>query len=251
MTRPIVLVDLDDTLFQTEAKCPPGEAPYLTRTAKSSNGRHSFATRRQQGMIGWLLETTDVIPVTARGSTAYAAVEIPFAAGAVIANGAVILDADNRPDPVWREMVRPALAPYADPLAALLEEGSIDAERRGISVRAWIAEEDGMATYAVFKENEGDGSRLTELSFTPGLLDGWVRHHNGNNCALIPPAISKRLAVRHLLDRAHAADPTRPVLGLGDSITDLSYLRLCDWWGMPGRSQLADACAGIFPESAP
>ena len=48
-------------------------------------------------------------------------------------------------------------------------------------------------------------------------------------------------ALRHLLDTLDTEGGARPTVGLGDSLSDMPFLSLCDWWGMPRRSQLAGA----------
>ena len=120
MSRPLALVDLDDTLFQTEAKCPEGEGPHLALAARSGNGRHSYATRVQASLFAWLSETADLVPVTARGTEAFSRVDLPFRCGAVLANGAVILRPDGTPDPEWRDHVAAGLAAALPTMNAIL-----------------------------------------------------------------------------------------------------------------------------------
>jgi hypothetical protein len=239
---PIVLVDLDDTLFQTERKCVGTPKDRLSLASLSSNGSHSYMTPKQAALVSWLAATAELVPVTARGTEAFSRVTLPFRHGAILANGAVILSPDGSADPEWDAIVRPALERVAGTLATLEADCMARAKAVGVSVRGWVVEESGMGTYFVLKENDGDGTRLPEIApEMPG--PGWVRHHNGNNIAFIPPAISKRAATEFLLSRKLAENPDRPVIGFGDSVTDLSYLGICDWWGAPGRSQITDLVA--------
>lgn len=238
---PIALVDLDDTLFQTLRKIDPSiPESDLTIAAVAGNGSHSYMTKTQVAFSDWLLATTEAIPVTARSSDVLGRVTIPFRSYAIVANGAVILGPDGKPDAEWQTVVEKGLRPLAAKFEELLAEGKENAERLGVSVRSWIVMEGDLGTYVVFKENDGDGSRLQEVAPVLAAELGWVRHHNGNNLALIPPAISKRLASEFLLARLLADSPDRPVIGFGDSVSDMSYLGLCGWWSAPGKSQITD-----------
>ena len=169
MTRPLVLVDLDDTLFQSRRKCPAVEAGHLGLAAEASNGRHSYATRAQGNLFAWLSQTAEVVPVTARGSEAYARVRLPFRHGAVLANGAVILLPDGLEDASWRAEVAGALAGVGGDLERLLDRGRRLAHDAGLRLRSWIVREGGLGAYAVFKDDaDEDGAGLAALA---GALD--------------------------------------------------------------------------------
>ncbi|WP_208250776.1 hypothetical protein J4T87_0025685 (plasmid) [Rhizobium sp. T1473] len=248
MNRPLVLVDLDDCLFQTEGKCPPQEREHLIHAATAGNGRHSFMTRTQNAFVNWLFASAETVPVTARGSKAYQAVSIPFASGAIVANGAVVLDADGTPHAEWHALMQKELDRFAEHLNLLHQNGRQIAEALKIDVRSWLIEEADLQTYAVFKENSGTkGQGLVALEAAMPRPDGWTVHRNGNNLAYIPPPVSKRRAAAFLIERARTADPGRAVFGLGDSISDFSFLSLCDWWGAPRESQISRSLLGITP----
>lgn len=237
--QPIALVDLDDTLFQTKRKVPHLTEDELVLASIATNGSHSYMTKTQAAFAEWLLASTLAIPVTARSSEALSRVTLPFNSYAIVSNGAVIIDPDGKPDAEWHDIVSAGLLPLDTYFCELLAAGNATAEKLGVSIRSWIVMEGDLATYVVFKENDGDGSRLQEIA--PIVeKEGWVRHHNGNNLALIPPVISKRLATEFLIKRLRAEHPDRPVMGYGDSVSDFSYLSLCDWWGAPGKSQMTD-----------
>lgn len=249
MTRPLVLVDLDDTLFQSRRKCPAVEVGHLALAAEASNGRHSYTTRAQGNLFAWLSQTAEVVPVTARGSEAYARVRLPFQHGAVLANGAVILLPDGREDAAWHTEVAGALAGVGGDLERLLDRGRRLAHDAGLRLRSWIVREGGLGAYAVFKDDaDADGAGLAALAGALAAPPGWTLHRNGNNLAYIPGCISKRRACEHLLTGVRGSDPGRLVVGIGDSVSDLGFMSLCDLMATPSRGQLADLLAGVLAE---
>ena len=239
--RVVVLSDLDDTLFQTARKMAPGMAARSTRATEALNGSHSFATPGQAALLGWL-EAAQVVPVTARGTEAFARVRLPFGRPAIVANGAVILGADG-PDEAWRARVVEALGVHRAALAGLPDAAHAAAARLGARVRAWVVEEPGTGgVYAVVKAEPGTPeAALADLA--PALAEAvagqgaWRVHLNGNNLALIPPAFSKAAAVAFVLARMREAGEVVAV-GYGDSASDLEYMRLCDVWMTPTGSQI-------------
>ena len=250
LIRPIVLVDLDDTLFQTSAKCPPNvPVDQLIVVATARTGKNSFMTPSQKVMIDWLLATADVVPVSARSSGAYDGVRIAFKAGAILCNGALIRNADGTIDAEWQARINDDLAPFHLILKNLLAEARASAERKKIKIRSLIAGENGVLAYVVIKDCEGDGQRLAEIEFDQQKIIGWTRHQNGNNLALLPPVLSKKRAVEYFITRIRSRVPQTPVLGFGDSISDVPFLQLCDWWGLPSRSQIAEAFAACTIKS--
>ena len=73
-------------------------------------------------------------------------------------------------------------------------------------------------------------------SIDQDLLTGFYFHLNGNNLALIPEPVSKANAVEFLLNKLDLK--ARPVIGFGDSLSDMAFLSNCHWWGMPQKSQI-------------
>lgn len=238
MTRAIALVDLDDTLFQTIGKCPsdvPTDA--LTALGFARDGSAlSYATPRQMRFLGWLAETTHLVPVTARSLDALQRVRIDFKA-AVCAHGGMLLGEDGEPDPAWNALVAEqarAFAPELERLAALVR-----AEDAALSVR--VLTEGPTPLYVLVKHPDWDDAALHAAvdRVVPEIGAEWTIHRNGNNVALMPPFLGKAHAVAHLLPGLRARFPDAPVIGIGDSITDAPFIALCDYAMMPTGSQLA------------
>jgi len=246
MIRAIALVDLDDTLFQTLRKCPPDvPVEQLTPLGFAKDGSPlSYATPRQMQFLGWLADTTHLVPVTARSLDALRRARIPFRA-AVCAHGGVVLDEDGQVDAGWATQIANSAARHAEELATLAEAISAEAQGQGVPVNARVLTEGDLPLYTLAKHADADADALFAVvdAAVPSLPPGWTDHRNGNNVALMPPYLGKAHAVAHILPALRARFPDAPVIGVGDSHTDAPFMGLCDYAMLPPRSQLAD---GMF-----
>lgn len=244
--RPLALVDLDDTLFQTARKMPEATSRYPV--SFDVNGEVSgYQTEMQKQFLGWLLATTDVVPVTARSAEAFNRVRLDFTGPAICSHGGLILNPDRSVNMDWRGVMNGILSAFQDRLPVLCETALRIGDEQGVSLRGWVVEEADQRHYVVVKHNNGSDADLilvrNKLS-EAGLIEGMHTHSNGNNLALLPAGLSKRVAVEHFLKQDRELNGERPVLGFGDSITDLGYMNLCDFWSTPARSQLAALVEG-------
>ncbi|MFP3504448.1 trehalose phosphatase [Burkholderia sp. SIMBA_062] len=246
--RPLAFVDLDDTLFQTVRKMTEG-GPRTPATLDAQGQPNGFMDPVQHAFINWLLATADVVPVTARSVEAYGRVMLPFAEGAICSHGGVMLRRDGSSDPTWHGRMAESLRAFQDRLPALSEATLRIGKELGYSLRGWVVEQEGLRHYVVVKHNDTDDSVLAEVLIevqSRRMLEGMHVHTNGNNLAFLPVGLSKRVAVQEWLRRDREIHGERPVLGFGDSITDLGYLDLCHMWATPARSQLAKRVAGLI-----
>jgi hydroxymethylpyrimidine pyrophosphatase-like HAD family hydrolase len=235
MTRPLILADLDDSLFQTRPKCGDWpEADLRLMSCLADGSPSGYATPPQQALLGWLAQG-ELVPVTARARDVLARVDIAQAP-AICANGGCILTATGEPDKAWHDRLtaeaRSAEAPSA--LYPVLTDGLNE------DYRHWIVSEDGLDLYLVIKSNLGDVPALTALAdaLRARLPQGWRIHANGNNLAFLPPWLSKRAAVGYFLKAVRAETPGRLVVGIGDSWSDAGFLDLCDLAMIPTAAQL-------------
>jgi len=239
--RPLALVDLDDNLFQTARKM--GDEERHVATLDVSGEPNGYMTNVQKTFIHWLLATADVVPVTARSMEAYSRVKLPFVCGAICSHGGSILQPNNSLDRDWHASMTEKLEPYQARLAELSRHTLEIGKQLGLSLRGWVVEEEGLATYVVTKHNEQSDDVLKQVLAEVNacdLLQGFYVHGNGNNLAFIPSVLSKRNAVQEWLRRDRQINGERPLLGFGDSISDLAFMSECHWWGTPKKGQLAD-----------
>jgi len=188
--KPIVFTDLDDTLFQTARKmhAEPDEARLASFAL---NGSHSYTTPAQAAMVAWLLNTTDMIPVTARTTEALARCRIAFDGPRICANGAVILNADGTPDPVWLAQSQARAQRAAEAMAQMQQH--VEGDPR---FRSWVAEEFGPGIYfCVTSNGVAQDLDLIDNALTARAGLGFTRHRNDNNLSSLPKGFSKIDAV--------------------------------------------------------
>jgi hypothetical protein len=240
--RAVTLVDLDDTLFQTRRKCPPDlpEDRLMPLAFRADGAPSSFATPRQQAFIGWLAETTHLVPVTARSRAALSRVRLPFAA-AICAHGGMILDDHGTVDSEWDRHIRAEAARHAQEAARLVGALATAAQALGLAVAARMQPEGDIALYPLARHEQADEAALAQVAGAVAgqLPPGWKEHCNSNTVALLPPFLGKELAVARILPGLRARFPDAPVIGIGDSANDALFMHLCDFAMTPTGSQLA------------
>ena len=241
--KPVLFADLDDTLFRSLSRLN-GDTEGLTRVTTATNGNHSWMTARQSRFFAWASDAMEIIPVTARSSEAFARVALEFPGLAVLSNGALILDADGRPDPDWSAHIATISRHFAPRLQALLAAVSETPTLPAGALRAWIISEQGHDIYLCVKSNNSGGLITRDLDQAEAFLraqDGGqdlILHRNGNNLSLTPRGISKAAAVSHLLE-TRAGLSERITFGAGDSLSDLPFMALTDFLLVPPKSQIA------------
>jgi hydroxymethylpyrimidine pyrophosphatase-like HAD family hydrolase len=243
---PLVFVDLDDTLFQSARKM--GQGPGQVAAVDRRGEGICFMSPAQQRFVDWLLQSAEVVPVTARSVEAFSRVRLEFTHGAICSHGAVLLDRHGRIDADWQQRMTLALACYQPSLRDIAQWLVAFDRDRDLSLRSWLVHEQGLNIYAVVKHNRRDPGvlkRVAEALRAGGLLQGYYLHQNDNNLAILPRAVEKRAAVSEWLRRRVAAGADRPLLAFGDSLSDLSFMSLCHWWGTPPGSQISEALAGL------
>lgn len=253
--KPYALMDLDDTLFQTQRKIDAWDLPttepenLVCATVNKQDEPLSFMSARQASLFNWLLASTELIVVTARDRQEIKRVKLPFDSWQVLTHGAIILDKDGTLQAQWQQRMHSQLAPLQDKLRQLSQlfanhskndnsqlvfTPHIDHFNNG-------AANEELTIYLAIKHAQKDHQALLELAKKlPALIRDFEQdfyvHVNANNMAILPHAVHKRHAVQFLLD--HHLDNQRPSFGFGDSLADSPFLQLLDWYGMPNHGQL-------------
>lgn len=234
--RPLAFVDLDDTLFcaarkSSEVGCEP--------VAYGATGSpQSFMSAKQRRFFENLSRDADLVPTTGRTVAALKRVRLPLGERAICSHGGIILGSDGRAEPEWAERILLAARHCQDVLHELCDQVRYEAERVGCNVRARVIVDDEIPLYVSVKHEGGEANQLRE--FVPvvhsAVPAGWRLIQNGNNVTILPPFLGKEQAVAWFLE--NRAKPNVLVLGVGDSLSDVPFLALCDFALMPVRSQL-------------
>ncbi|MBE0445566.1 HAD hydrolase family protein [Psychrobacter sp. FME5] len=255
--KPYALMDLDDTLFQTQRKIdawnlPTAEANNLVCASINKQGKPlSFMSQRQASLFNWLLASTELIIVTARDRDEIKRVKLPFASWQVLTHGAIILTPNGELLSTWQQHMYSELAPLQgklNQLSQLFASYSQNDSNQLVftphidSFNNGDADEE-LIIYLAIKHAQKDHQALIALAEKlPTLIRDFDEHFyvhvNANNLAILPHVVHKRHAVQFLLEQH--LDNQRPSFGFGDSLADLPFLQLLDWYGMPNHGQLHD-----------
>jgi len=235
VTEVYVFTDLDDTLLQTEAKCEPG-AERVVAALDRSAAPLSFHDPAQVRLLDLLAGAT-LVPVTGRNLAALSRVLSPrFRSFKVTSHGAIVLDAGDRLLPSWAAVLDAEVPAWAGRLAALFGETSDWIAGHGLRARVRVIEDLGRPVYLSVKGEAPDLDAVA--SFVSARWDGGAVHRNGSNLAALPPYARKERAVAHLIERLAGPGRAPLFVGMGDSLTDLPFLKLCHFAVTPRGSQI-------------
>ncbi|MGM8884585.1 HAD hydrolase family protein [Psychrobacter sp. 1U2] len=259
LIKPYTLMDLDDTLFQTQRKIDAWELPtskadnLVCATVNKQGEPLSFMSTRQASFFNWLLASTELIVVTARDRAEIKRVKLPFASWQVLTHGAIILTQDGKLENQWQQHMHSELAPLQDKLSQLsqllTQHSSNDNSHLKLTAHSDSfndgADTEELIIYLAIKHAQKDHQALIKLAEQlPKLIRNFDQdfyvHVNANNLAILPHGVHKRHAVQFLLDQH--LESSRPSFGFGDSLADLPFLQLLDWYGMPNHGQLHEQC---------
>lgn len=231
-----IFTDLDDTLFQTRGKCP--EQADLSTIALDKQGQPlSFATGPQRTLLDWLHQGV-MIPVTGRNTAALERVNLTFQSFKITSHGAMVVGPDGYPDGQWLDNLRQhhAWEQWQRHLQDVLLRIDALRQQQSLALRCRIIEDQGLACYLSVK---GEAWALDQVA-AEHLWDPTLVHRNGENMALLPGYASKANAVAFVLKRLNITDGSALTLALGDSLTDLPFMQLCDYAMVPRRSQIQE-----------
>lgn len=236
----VCFVDLDDTLFQSYRKCDAIENKLLAAQG-STKERSSFMNDHQLNLLKMLNQNALVIPTTARDKESFSNVKINWAGPAILNHGGTILNDEGAEDLDWKAKIDQEMNGIPEMLASFESIIGQRATEENLDVRIKIV---GVSPlYLVIKHNQSDITELsrlkeyienTVLSLIPGEF---YIHFNDNNLAVIPSCLNKSHAVKYMMDHYFPVFPVT-TFGVGDSLSDIEYMSLCDFAITPKHSQI-------------
>ncbi len=247
--KTLLFLDLDDTVFQTEAKGlhDHGCANYaLEPTAFLESGlAHGFSTPPQRQFLQ-LMRGVEIIPTTARHTASYQRVklDIPPPNWVILNHGGTILNANGQPDPSWSAHMQATMQPWLALFNDLNSQINAWAAHHAPGLHARLIGDHGQIFYVLVKDRDKQHA-ISLPRLRDELLAAWLEphpeltlHHNGNNLTVMPRSLDKAHAVRFLLEHYRREHPELLVLGAGDSQSDADFLALCDYALVPKHAQL-------------
>lgn len=236
----IVLLDLDNNIFQSERKCPEGEK---TAVAFKTNGEAcGFMTPSQQTFFNWLSATALVIPNTARDTATFRRAHLPFYSYSICSFGGVILKADGTVEQTWQQLVAKEAASEKVFLQKVHADLLSIAAMRNFDIRARLVDDQGLTLYISVKHNNHLNHELIELgqAVQEYLPKDWTVHFNDNNLAIFPHFLGKEKASKWLLENRIKPAKEAVIIGSGDSFTDVPFMAMVQshFALMPAKSQI-------------
>ncbi len=242
--KKFLFVDLDDTLFQTLEKCHG--AQNLAPVAFLKDGLPiSYTTAKQRSLWEFLDKDLCLIPTTARNFDALSRVRLEFRTYAIINYGGVVLDENGELDRPYLASISAAMQLAHPGLIEIMQLIDDYAIQNGFAGRSRLVEDFGTPFYVVLKdplrrpESLAEVERLVVQPWLNAKAGAYWVHRNGNNLAILPRSLNKAHAVAYLQSKLIKQHGEILSFGMGDSISDATFMGLCDYAIIPRATQLA------------
>lgn len=248
----IVLTDLDDSLFSTARKQASPDECWPVSFA-SDGGPSGLASPKQRALWDWLRQWGVVVPITARNEEQLHRVRLPFGPHAIWHHGAA-LRVHGVVDSVWAERTRGILQPAQAAFARLFEavnQGALGSAGRHLEPARAEPDLGGRILQVVFrcrgsKQGPALADKVRRHLVAHESVPLWV-HVQRDSLAVVPSGITKRAAARRLLEILKPSG----VIGVGDSPSDVPFMRLCDFCLFPKHSFALEAFGDCDEDGVP
>jgi len=230
-----LFLDLDDTIFQTTRKCTSLEHA-LPASYNLSGEVSSYFLPKQYRLLHDLSEQWRIIPTTARTLASYARVELGIhcSDGAILNHGGTILLAAGKEDKLWRQAIESKLSPLSPCLWQIKQSINQYASTQKLDLQVRITTELGLDYYVEIRHRQVNVGQLQTLFndyITPLLnqYSDFQAYLNSNSLTILPRSINKSHAVLYKIQSLEQQYGDILTMGMGDSLSDLSFMGLCDY----------------------
>lgn len=228
-----IAADLDGTLFSRVHTAGAVAATWR------DDAPSSWMPAPRHALFSRMAPIFRIVLVTARDLASFSRVRIeslPLRDGAVIANGAILLEPSTMlPDATWDAELEPLLAAWAGKLTEMC--AWLGERSAGIATPRLVASNTPHPAYLVAKAHEGFWSTAQGRELCDGIAHFGCRVAEiGRELQVLPPPISKRLGLLAFA-RRHCAGAA-PLLAFGDMPEDLGFLGEAEFLAAPATSTL-------------
>jgi hydroxymethylpyrimidine pyrophosphatase-like HAD family hydrolase len=236
--KPLIFTDLDDTIFVNQRKLPEHFSGSFVMAVTDTDDRVSGMTAKQDSFFRWIVHTADVVPITARSYEAFKRIDLDFGGGWQIAgNGAVVIAPGGEIDREWAAKMASELPEYHDCLQDKLDEVLGAARHLGLETSVKRYAEHGHDHCVLLSVSGARAHELFLIAQSEFFDERLHVHFNGGILAFTAKPVSKRRAAEYVMSKIDGLEE-RAVLGFGDSISDLGFMSVCDFMGVPNGSQI-------------
>lgn len=245
----VVFADIDGTLIEPVRRLTaisPGVVAATDRVGRPV----AYRTPQTDQLLRVLNAADLLIPVTGRSRSAFERVDIPFNSFAIMHHGAMITDGAGQECSTYAAEVRDDIHRSHQVLDDAFGHAECDIAARGLPLRVYRQMLQDRTVEVCIKHADHRAAALDDGA--DAIAAYWrtlpeVRiHRNGNNLALLPDTVTKERAVRWVQDRLRVELGMMTTFGIGDSTSDMGFMAVCDYWMIPGRSQIAHHIESIF-----
>ncbi len=185
------------------------------------------------------LEFGAIIPTTGRSIAEYRRLHgLSFDGWAILNHGATLLY-QNQIDQPWLEQTKSIIQAMIDTTLQIYHLLLSQLDLNQITIR--LHQEHSLPLYiSVRCPRDQDFTPLQDfldLHLQPFTMGAYNLLHTGRISSIIPSAINKKTAVYEVMNRLKLESEIK-TLGIGDSLTDLPFMQLCDQQRYPLDSEI-------------
>jgi hydroxymethylpyrimidine pyrophosphatase-like HAD family hydrolase len=234
----VLFSDLDDTVIKTSKKINFFENDCTPVSWDENNCPLSFITSKNKFLLSVVQKNAQIVWVTGRNTKSLKKLSLPAHSFVVSSFGAFIFNCLWNPVFEYNKLVNRYLENLKSEIVffyKLMQNFSFD-----LPVKVKIVCDCGSSVYISIKEIGDSSSHLNvvEKYASQIISDKFYIHRNSNNIAIIPKEITKKNAVRYLIENTFD-NKQWITIGVGDSYTDWSFMATCDWAIVPNGSQIS------------